>query len=105
MLQVVLAEDGYLHVMSIDLKCKAKFPLGETTLVQLLAFDLVESSDGLEILVATNDGTLLCLGNSETPKDRFIDEERSKEKMKYSLESETKSPNDFIYGNLKVYSC
>jgi hypothetical protein len=66
--------------MSIDLKCKAKFPLGETTLVQLLAFDLVESSDGLEILVATNDGTLLCLGNSKTPKDRFIDEERSKEK-------------------------
>jgi hypothetical protein len=35
----------------------------------------------------------------------IIDEERSKEKRKYSLESETKSPNDFIYGNLKVYSC
>lgn len=99
---IVLTDDGYLHIMSVDLKCKAKFPLGETTAVQLLSADLVDSSEGLEILVATNDGTLLCLGNSEGLNERFIDEDKNKEKSKYSLKSETKSPNDFIFGELKV---
>ncbi|XP_063426798.1 uncharacterized protein LOC134710372 [Mytilus trossulus] len=98
---LVLTDDGYLHVISMDLKCKTKFTLGETTLVQLLAHDLVEGSEGLEILVATNDGALICLGSSEGPTDIFIDEEKDKERLKYSLQSETKSPNDFIFGSIK----
>ncbi|VDI06153.1 Hypothetical predicted protein [Mytilus galloprovincialis] len=98
---LVLTDDGYLHVISIDLKCKTKFTLGETTLVQLLAHDLVKGSDGLEILVATNDGALICLGSSQETTDIFIDEEKDKEILKFSLQSETKSPNDFIYGSIK----
>ncbi|KAK3093746.1 hypothetical protein FSP39_019620 [Pinctada imbricata] len=95
---VISADDGTLHLISTDLKCRSYVPIGETSLVQVLSHDLVTHSKGLELLVATNDGTLLCLG---TGSDLEEGEDESKEKSKEisiaSLTSETKSVNDFSY--------
>ena len=105
-LQVVAADDGTLHIISTDLKCRSHVPIGETSLVQILSHDLVPQSQGLELLVATNDGTLLCLGTGEELADDIDlhEETRMKQTALLALTSDTKSVNDFSYDVNKVCS-
>ena len=75
-------------------------------MVQILSHDLVPQSQGLELLVATNDGTLLCLGTGEELADdiNLHEETRMKQTALLALTSETKSVNDFSYDVNKVCS-
>ena len=96
LLQILVSDDEYLHILSADRKCRHGVTLGETSLVSLLSHDLVPSAPGMEILVATVDGTLVCLGRkqgSESAETEHLDEHRYH--ALYSLASETRSYNDF----------
>lgn len=101
-MQVFLGANGVLHLMTLDFKCKAQLTLGETSFVQILSYDLVPQSEGLELLVSTNDGTLICLGSGIEPEDLINEDENQKNYMQKSLPSETKSINDFSYDLKKV---
>ncbi|ELT95035.1 hypothetical protein CAPTEDRAFT_206740 [Capitella teleta] len=61
---VTLGNNGYLNVISGDRStCRDTVNLAETSLVQILSHDLVPQAPGLEMLIATEDGTLLCVGS------------------------------------------
>lgn len=97
-----LSNDGALHVVSTDQTCKTHFPIGETSLVQILSHDLVIQSEGFELLIATNDGTLICMGSGEEISVNTFKDDIYKHTHALSLPSETKSPNDFLYADKKV---
>lgn len=101
---VYLTDDGSLHVVSTSLECKTHFPLGETSLVQILSHELVNKAEGVELLIATNDGTLLCLGSENEVEDPFteIDEDKIRETHLLSLPSYVKTPNDFSFAQNKL---
>ena len=95
----MLSDDESLHVVSGDGTCRNNvINLGETSLVPILSHDLVESSPGLEILVATIDGTLMCLGRP--PGSSFVssDTPLATYTALQSFPAETRSYNDFYAG-------
>lgn len=101
-----MSDDGALHLMSTDLKCNTHMQIGESSLVTVLSHDFVSQSPGPELLVATNDGTLICIGSSqergeEKPSE---DEEELVHREMYlkALPSETKHVNDFSFDSQKV---
>lgn len=98
-----MADDGSIHLISMDLKCKSQIPLGETSLVQVLSHDLIKWFSGMELLVATSDGTLMCLatGQELAEFDDARDETLRCNHM-LSLTSETKTANDFSFSEKKV---
>lgn len=100
---VVMADDGSIHLISMDLKCKSQIPLGETSLVQVLSHDLVKWFSGMELLVATSDGTLMCLatGQELAEVDDARDEALRSNHM-LSLTSEPKTVNDFSFSEKKT---
>ena len=94
---MILADDAHLHIVSGDgKKCRHAISLGETSLVSILSYDLVPTLPGMELLVATRDGTLMCLGRREP---EVIS--RSNVVMD-GLPAETRSANDFMYSSSKV---
>ncbi|XP_062604157.1 uncharacterized protein LOC134265978 [Saccostrea cucullata] len=99
---VVVADDGSIHLISMDLKCKSQIPIGETSLVQVLSHDLVKWFSGMELLVATSDGTVMCLATG--PEQAEIQEstdEALRTNHMWSLSSETKTVNDFSFSEKK----
>ncbi|XP_060070559.1 uncharacterized protein LOC132550506 [Ylistrum balloti] len=101
---VFLTDDGSLHVVSTTLDCKTQYPLGESSLVQILSHDLVDKAEGMELVIATNDGTIICLGSENEVEDPFtrIDEDNVRETHLRSLQSNIKSANDFSYAENKL---
>ncbi len=92
----MLADDEYLHVVSGDRKCRNNvMRLGEKSFVAIVTHDLVPTSPGLELLIATSDGTLLCLGRAEGSTVVSDDTPAAVYAGLLSLPSETKSYNNF----------
>ena len=56
---------GFLQVLGLD-KCRQAVTVKETSLVPVLAHDMITGSPGLEFLIATDDGALLCLRQTNT---------------------------------------
>lgn len=62
--QVTLADDRHIHIISGEGDCRQTFNVGELSFVSIVTHDLVSSSPGLELLVASRDGTVLCIGQA-----------------------------------------
>jgi len=60
-MQVGLDTDGVLHAVSVDRSCQYHVDIGETSLVSIVSHDLLPAVPGVELVVATADGTMLCL--------------------------------------------
>ena len=87
----------------MDLKCKSQIPIGETSLVQVLSHDLSLWFSGLELLVVTNDGTVMCLATGqELAEFQNDNDETLKANHILSLTSEPKTVNDFSFSEKKV---
>lgn len=98
-----MADDGSIHLISVDLKCKSQIPIGETSLVQVLSHDLSLWFSGLELLVATNDGTVVCLATGqELAEFQNDNDEPLKANHLISLTSDPKTVNDFSFSEQKV---
>lgn len=63
--QIVLSDEGNLHIIRGDGSCHQVINIGVKSLVTLLSHDLIIQSEGLEILVATTDGDIICLKTSD----------------------------------------
>ncbi|KAI0227711.1 hypothetical protein LSAT2_021785 [Lamellibrachia satsuma] len=61
---VTLADDRHIHVISGEGVCRQTFNVGEQSFVSIVSQELVTSSPGLELLVASRDGTVLCIGQA-----------------------------------------
>ncbi|XP_050407498.2 uncharacterized protein LOC126822581 [Patella vulgata] len=95
---VFTTDDGSLHILAGDQRCKVHIPIGETSLVEVLSHDLVIMSEGVELLIATKDGSLICLGSGmETPPEAWIGEKMVKRNQMIAWPSATKSINDFSF--------
>ncbi|RUS73497.1 hypothetical protein EGW08_018737 [Elysia chlorotica] len=72
-----LANDGILHILASDLSCESQVALADTSLVDILLHDLSPlTSRGLEVLVSTSDGSLVCLGSGQsTPPEELVEDE------------------------------
>ena len=97
-----MADDGALHLISTDRSCQTHIPIGETSLVQILSHDLVSQSEGMEILISTNDGTLICMGTGNEATETIFDDQLYKTSLMLSLPAELRTPNDFLYSDKKV---
>ncbi len=62
--QAILADDHHIHIVSGDGKCRQTLNIGQLSFVSMSAHDLVPDSPGLELLVASRDGTILCVGQA-----------------------------------------
>ena len=101
MFQVILSDNQHLHIIRGDTKCRHAFKVGEMSYVSPLAHDLVAMAPGMELLVATRDGTLLCLGQ----KPRL---DLSRNLLYMALEgmgAEYKTYNSFSQSDGKVSRC
>jgi hypothetical protein len=96
-----MGNDGDLHAYTFDRTCQYHLALRELSLVSPVSHDLIPSVPGVELLLATNDGTLFCLtaGNSsdfETPVDR------SDIKL-VAWPTELRTHNDFTYSEMVYF--
>ncbi|XP_078000278.1 uncharacterized protein LOC144452928 isoform X2 [Glandiceps talaboti] len=94
---VIPSYDGNLHIISGDGRCSDVIQLGEQTLVQVLSADLVAESPGLELLISTSDGTLMCL---HTTNDNLVPPSTTTSVGEWP--AETRSHNGFTYWESKV---
>jgi len=91
---------GVLHAMSVDRNCQYHVDIGETSLVSIVSHDLIPALPGVELLVATADGTLLCLaaGNvSQSAANQMTTSESRVLARVTSWPSELRSHNDFVF--------
>jgi len=98
--QLVLDTDQVLHAMSIDRACQYHVAIAETSLVSLVSHDLLPAVPGVELLVATADGTLLCLaaGNvSESAANEMSSSELREYNKVTSWPAELRAHNDFVF--------
>lgn len=95
---VGLSREGTLHLLSTDTACRHSVNLGETTLVPLASHDLLPTVPGIELLVATKDGVLMCLmqGNA-THLEESDSDVGDDDSLYIAWPSETKSHNDFTF--------
>ncbi|WAR19978.1 DEX1-like protein [Mya arenaria] len=100
--QVFLSNDGVLHVISTDQSCRAHFPIGETSLVQILSHDLVSHSEGMELLISTSDGTVICMGSGEETIENVFADEFYHKILALAWPAETPTPNDFLFAENKM---
>ncbi|XP_052769103.1 uncharacterized protein LOC128209205 isoform X2 [Mya arenaria] len=99
---VFLSNDGVLHVISTDQSCRAHFPIGETSLVQILSHDLVSHSEGMELLISTSDGTVICMGSGEETIENVFADEFYHKILALAWPAETPTPNDFLFAENKM---
>jgi len=99
---VSLNQNGELNILTADRLCRNRFDLGDTSLVAILSHDLIPDVPGLEFLVATRDGSLKCLVQSNTSdtvepwSQRARDDRIGGEYLKsIAWPAETKTHNDF----------
>jgi len=101
--------DGVLHALSVDRQCQYHVDIGETSLVSIVSHDLLPAVPGVELLVATSDGTLLCLsaGNyllitpkrnaSQSTANQMSSSERRELARVTAWPAELRSHNDFLF--------
>lgn len=74
--KVFLSDTGILHILPSDHSCVTEFLLAESSLVDLAMHDLVLMNQGMEILIATADGNLICVGSGyETPPEELVEKD------------------------------
>lgn len=98
-----VADDGNLYIIAGDHSCEAHIALEESSLVEVMAHDLIPLFQGLELLVSTKDGSIICLGSSlETAVEDLIEDSPRKNLLFRAWPSSLKSPNDFAFSELKA---
>ena len=98
-----MADDGNLYIIAGDHSCETHIPLEESSLVEVLSHDLSPWKHGLELLVSTKDGSIICLGSMlETPAEDLIEDSKRKALWLKTWPRATKSPNDFAFTDFKV---
>jgi len=88
--------------MSIDRACQYHVDVGETSLVGIVSHDLVPAMPGIELLVATSDGTLLCLaaGNASQSTASQASAGVMRELARITAwPAERRSHNDFVFSD------
>ena len=94
--QIFIAGNAILYIVSADLECQSQIALGETSLVEVLSHDIIPEKHGLELLVSTTDGSVMCLG---VTRNTAVDEtHRQPPTLKAWLPS-VKSANGFALGD------
>jgi hypothetical protein len=72
-------------------------------MVEVLSHDLLPLRQGLELLLATTDGSIICLGSMlETTAEVLIEDTHRKNLWFKSWPGVTKTANDFTFTDLKV---
>ncbi|XP_072032542.1 uncharacterized protein [Amphiura filiformis] len=66
---IVPSYDHHLYVISGDGQCVEVIEVDERSLVPIIAADLMPTTPGLELLLGTNDGTVMCLRTQEEVHD------------------------------------
>jgi len=84
-------------LLSPDIACRYSVALGETTLVAMASHDLLPMIPGVELLIATKDGILMCLmqGNLSSIEEPTDDDDDATSYLAWP--SETKTHNDFTF--------
>ena len=95
--QVIADYEGSLHIISGDGACLETIRLEENVMTPVLAADLLPMTPDLELVIATNDGTLMCLKMSNGT-DSGEGSESAKNKRVWPAEAwhaDTPTPNKF----------
>ena len=101
--QVFVADDGNLHIIAGDHSCETHIALEEASMVEVLSHDLLPWKHGVELLVSTKDGSIICLGSVlETVAEDLIEEPKRKQLWLRTWPGATKSANDFAFTEFKV---
>jgi len=82
--------------MSVDRSCQYHVDVGETSLVSLVSHDLLCAVPGVELLMATSDGTLLCL-TAGNVSDSEVSSMSAVQHEFVRVVSWPRSHNDFLF--------
>ena len=92
--QAVIGDDSHLHLLSANGACRRIVNLWEKSYVAMASHDLSSQSRGLELVVASQDGTVVCLGQMST-SEKVQGTELVDPSLTWS--SELEDHNDFTY--------
>ncbi|XP_076442977.1 uncharacterized protein LOC143281614 [Babylonia areolata] len=99
---VFVADDGSLYIIAGDHSCETHITLEESSLVEVLSHDLLPWRQGLELLVSTKDGSIICLGSVlENSVENLIEDSKRKNILFTAWPGSTKTANDFSFTDLK----
>uniref|UniRef100_A0A0B7AVA1 DEX1 C-terminal domain-containing protein n=1 Tax=Arion vulgaris TaxID=1028688 RepID=A0A0B7AVA1_9EUPU len=100
---VFLSDDGELHILAGDHSCLSQVALTDFSLVDILVQNVVLMNRGMELIVSTSDGSLICLGSgSESPPEELYEEEYLVMSSRIAYPSSPHSYNDFIFTVNKI---
>ncbi|BFZ24522.1 hypothetical protein BsWGS_27561 [Bradybaena similaris] len=100
---VFLSEDGVLHILAADHSCLSQVALADFSLVDILSQDVVLMSRGVELIVATADGSLICLGSGvDTPPEELYEDEFLLMTSRMASPCSPLAQNDFVFTVNKV---
>ncbi|KAK2150001.1 hypothetical protein LSH36_427g01033 [Paralvinella palmiformis] len=91
---MLLDSAGFLQILGLD-KCRQAVTLKETSLVQVLSHDMIVTSPGLEFLIATDDGALICL--RQTNETGLLPQDGVSHVNLFSWPMEVKNMNNFAF--------
>ncbi|CAL1529969.1 unnamed protein product [Lymnaea stagnalis] len=95
---VFLSDDGILHILAGDHSCVSQTAIADTSFVDIITHNLVMMNHGIEFIVSTSDGSLICLGSgSESPVEEIVEEEYRLEFQKLANPSDIDSQNNFLF--------
>lgn len=97
---MLLDSAGFLQILGLD-KCRQAVTLKETSLVQVLSHDMIVTSPGLEFLIATDDGALICL--RQTNETGLLPRDGVSHVNLFSWPMEVKNMNNFAFALVNTY--
>ncbi|CAG5126243.1 unnamed protein product [Candidula unifasciata] len=100
---VFLSEDGVLHILAADHSCLSQVALADFSLVDILSQNVVLMSRGVELIIATSDGSLVCLGSGvDTPPEELYEDEFVLMASRMASPSSPLAQNDFVFTVNKI---
>lgn len=102
-MKVFLSDDGILHILAGDHSCLFQMALADTSFIDIVTQNVVLLSRGMEFIVATSDGSLICLGSgSESPVEEIIENEFRILHHRLAHPSDSVGQNNFVFSMNKV---
>ncbi|KAK0053028.1 protein DEFECTIVE IN EXINE FORMATION 1 [Biomphalaria pfeifferi] len=99
---VFLSDDGILHILAADHSCLSQMALADSSFVDIMTYNVVGMNRGMELIVSTSDGSLICLGSGmESSLEERVDLEYSILSKRLAYPSDTATHNNFYFSLLK----
>ncbi|KAH9495922.1 hypothetical protein Btru_013685 [Bulinus truncatus] len=99
---IFLSDDGILHILAADHSCLTQVALADSSFVDIVTNNIVAMNRGMELLISTSDGSLICLGSGvESTVEEVVEEEYKVLYQRLAYPSDIAMHNNFYFSHYK----